>query len=151
VQLEIRKATIADIDKIISNRMEFISKIGEIVSPEQFIANTYDYIQKHLEDGTFIAWLAIEKDEIVSIVIINIYTVIPTIKNLSGKSVYLINVYTHENYQRKGLATQLLKNTIAEAKALGVNRIYLEATAQGKFVYDKLGFELLENQMALNI
>lgn len=146
--MEIRKATHEDIPLIIKNRMEFVRNIAKGNPTEQFEIDTYNFINNHIDDETFIAWLAIENNQIVSIAVICIYELLPTKSNLTG---YIQNVYTLEEYRKKGLATQLLKRLIDDAKNKGVGNIYLHATDEGKYVYDKLGFEINSDGMLLKI
>ncbi len=148
-QIEFKRAEKADIDKIVENRMNFIKALG--VPSERFEQNTYTYLKKHIDDGSFVAWLAMHEDNIVSIAVMCIYNLLPTITNLSGKTGCLFNVFTHEEYRRKGLAAELVKRVISDAKTMGVGKICLHATNDGKYVYDKLGFEELSMEMALII
>lgn len=149
--MEIRKATINDVDKITENRIKFMSDIGKISSAEHFFDITYNYFKSHIEKDDLIVWLAVDKNKIVGTVILCIYEVLPTLTNMSGKTGYLLNVWTDENYRRQGLATKLLNNTISDAKNAEVKHIHLKATEQGKFVYEKLGFEMLSNEMGIKI
>jgi len=58
-----------------------------------------------------------------------------------GKS---INVYTYPQYRRQGYASQILERIIAEARALDLDAIDLEATNVGRTVYERLGFSVRE-------
>lgn len=49
-------------------------------------------------------------------------------------------VLTRRDYQRKGLARQLMAHTLEAAKALGVETVKLDATDQGQPLYERLGF-----------
>ncbi len=149
--MEIRKATINDLDKLISNRIKFVSDIGDISSPDEFYKLTSNYFKNHIESDDFIIWLAVDKDEIVATVEVCIYEIMPTLSNMSGKTGFLLNVWTDENYRRQGLATKLINNVICDAKKAGVRSIGLKATDQGRFVYEKLGFKMISNQMEIII
>lgn len=148
----IRRATKEDIDKLIENRMKVIFEVSNSqYSDESFYDNTCDYIKNHIDKDGFIVWIAVDNDEIISIVMLSIYEILPTMFNVSGKTGYILNVWTDENYRRQGLATKLLKNIFADAKKAGVNSIHLKATEQGKFVYEKLGFFVEPNEMAIKL
>ena len=60
-----------------------------------------------------------------------------------------MNMYTDPAYRRKGIATKTLDLLIAEAKSKGVTAISLEATEMGRPLYEKYGFEKMEDEMAL--
>ena len=149
--MEIKKATIDDIDIIIKNRVMFVSGFGEIMSPKQFEEITYNYLKTNIVNDMCICWYALDNEVLVSNAILCVYDVLPNLSNPHGKAGYMLNVWTHENYRKKGIATNLVKNIIDDAKRIGINKITLSATEQGKPVYEKLGFKLLSNEMALII
>ena len=149
--MEIRKAVSEDIPKIFDNRIRFVSDFSKSELSAEFIENTLNYLKENIGRDDFLAWLAFDNDEIKSIVVMSIYKVLPTVTNISGKHGLILNVWTHEDYRRQGLAYMLLKNIISEAKTKGVDRISLKATDMGRLVYEKLGFEDLSGEMALKI
>ena len=149
--MEIRKAVSEDIPKIFDNRIRFVSDFSKSELSAEFIENTLNYLKENIGRDDFLAWLAFDNDEIKSIVVMSIYKVLPTVTNISGKHGLILNVWTHEDYRRQGLAYMLLKNIISEAKAKGVDRVSLKATDMGRLVYEKLGFEDLSGEMALKI
>ena len=149
--MELRKAVSEDIPKIFDNRIRFVSDFSKSELSAEFIENTLNYLKENIGRDDFLAWLAFDNDEIKSIVVMSIYKVLPTVTNISGKHGLILNVWTHENYRRQGLAYMLLKNIISEAKTKGVDRISLKATDMGRLVYEKLGFEDLSGEMALKI
>lgn len=149
--MEIRRATIKDLDRLIENRIKFVSDIGDIPSPEEFSESTSKYFKSHIEKEDLIIWLAVDKDEIVATVEFCIYEIMPTLSSMCGKTGLLLNVWTDENYRRQGLATKLLNNTIEDAKKSGVMNISLKATDQGRPVYEKLGFKNIPNGMEIKL
>jgi len=149
--MEIRKAVSEDIPKIFDNRIRFVSDFSKSELSAEFIENTLNYLKENIGRDDFLAWLAVDNDEIKSIVVMSIYKVLPTVTNISGKHGLILNVWTHEDYRRQGLAYMLLKNIISQAKAKGVDRVSLKATDMGRLVYEKIGFEDLSGEMALKI
>ena len=149
--MELRKAVSEDIPKIFDNRIRFVSDFSKSELSAEFIENTLNYLKENIGRDDFLAWLAFDNDEIKSIVVMSIYKVLPTVTNISGKHGLILNVWTHEDYRRQGLAYMLLKNIISQAKAKGVDRVSLKATDMGRLVYEKLGFEDLSGEMALQI
>ena len=149
--MEIRKAVSEDIPKIFDNRIRFVSDFSKSELSAEFIENTLNYLKENIGRDDFLAWLAFDNDEIKSIVVMSIYKVLPTVTNISGKHGLILNVWTHEDYRRQGLAYMLLKNIISQAKTKGVDRVSLKATDMGRLVYEKIGFEDLSGEMALKI
>ncbi|KAL3459534.1 acyl-CoA N-acyltransferase [Aspergillus heterothallicus] len=56
------------------------------------------------------------------------------------RRVELVGLFVHPQYQRRGIAARLLRWGIEEAERLGLP-LYLEATEEGRPVYERFGFE----------
>ena len=64
----------------------------------------------------------------------------PGPRNPSGKEAYILNVYTRPEARRMGLARALMERLVEEARAAGVRRIWLRASADGRPLYEAMGF-----------
>lgn len=62
-----------------------------------------------------------------------------------------MNVYTNSRYRRQGIAIHMLEMLIGEAKEKGVTEISLDATEEGRLLYEKAGFVESEECMVLSI
>mgnify|MGYP003391121235 FL=1 len=71
----------------------------------------------------------------------------PTFHNPTGEKAYIMNMYTLPEYRRQGIAYKTLDLLVAEAKKRNIKMISLEATEQGKPLYDKYGFVKMEDEM----
>ena len=56
------------------------------------------------------------------------------------KRVELEFLYTHPGFQRRGIASALLRRFLQETEGLGL-MLYLQATDEGKPLYERIGFE----------
>ena len=54
---------------------------------------------------------------------------------------YVSNVYTLPQNRKKGLATQLMELLISHSKSLGLSKLHLGTTEDGKGVYQRVGFD----------
>ncbi|MEK3672596.1 MULTISPECIES: GNAT family N-acetyltransferase [unclassified Paenibacillus] len=149
--MEIRKAVVADAAVILENRLVFIEEVTHAVLPANFKEETYAYIQENLANGRLVCYIATEQDRIISIAVMSTYEVLPTVSNPSGKKGYLYNVHTAAAFRRQGLFTRVLHTLIEEAERLGIAEIFLDYTADGRMLYEKLGFKHLEKEMVLKI
>ncbi|MHC1748544.1 MAG: GNAT family N-acetyltransferase [Cellulosilyticaceae bacterium] len=145
--MEIRKGTCEDISLIVENRLEFLERVNKAGIVEHFEEGTYAFLEKHLQDDSLISYLAVENERIVATVMLCIYDIIPSMSNPSGRTGYICNVYTLENYRHQGLATKLIEKVIEESQNRGVGKVYLYATDEGFPLYKKAGFELLDKEM----
>lgn len=59
-----------------------------------------------------------------------------------GRTAWIAMVLTRSTFRGRGLATALLKHSIAYLHERGVESIRLDATALGRPVYEKLGFQV---------
>ena len=60
-----------------------------------------------------------------------------------------MNMYTHPEYRRKGIALHTLDLLVSEARQRGITSISLEATDTGKPLYEKYGFVAADHEMEL--
>jgi ribosomal protein S18 acetylase RimI-like enzyme len=74
----------------------------------------------------------------------------PTFSHPTGKRAHLMNVYTMEEWQRRGIARKMVTMLIEDAWSRGVTEITLDATEEGRPLYNKLGFTDSRECMVLN-
>lgn len=60
-------------------------------------------------------------------------------------------IITEENHQRKGLATFLMRELEKKALSKGITNNFLVATAQGKKLYESMGWKLYSNYTSIVI
>ncbi len=152
--IQYRKANIKDIDNLVKLRIQFLKEIGSMEPSEKdniLEKSLYDYFNESITKDEFAAWLAIDNEKIVATSGVSFYMVPPSFKNITGKVAYIMNMYTNSDYRRQGIAAILFEKIINEAKDRGYNRITLNATKQGRPLYEKFGFKDLNNEMELNI
>ncbi|HEY9663479.1 MAG TPA: GNAT family N-acetyltransferase [Allocoleopsis sp.] len=57
---------------------------------------------------------------------------------------YLASLYTHSDYQRQGIGSELLKAVLEYAQAHQIERLYTEASEFSKPLFEKFGFAVYE-------
>ncbi|HUU78274.1 MAG TPA: GNAT family N-acetyltransferase [candidate division Zixibacteria bacterium] len=149
-----RRATIEDIDNLIDLRIEFLYealKKSKDTPEENLRKSLVNYFNEHVQNDTFIAWFALENNEIIATSGLSFYTVPPCFNNQTGEVAYIMNMYTKPNYRRKGIGTELFFKLLEEAKTKGIKKIVLHATDDGHFLYEKHGFISDGSEMILKI
>ena len=147
-----KKATIKDIDVLTRTRI-FVLRAANNLSADTNMSEmqkqSYEYYLKALKNNTHIAYLVFNENSIVGSGGISFFQVMPTYHNPSGYKAYIMNMYTHPDYRRRGIAYKMLDILVNEAKSKGINAISLEATEMGRPVYEKYGFVQMKNEMEL--
>ena len=99
-----------------------------------------DYYNRHMVDGTFVSWLAIDGDRIVGTSGISFVEKPPYFGCPSGKMGILSSMFTDSEYRRMGIAKQLLSRVVDEARAYGCGTVQITASDMGVFLYMDFGF-----------
>ena len=117
--------------------------VGEI--DNEFV----NYFTSSISDNSLISWLAVDGERIVATSGICFYQLPPTPRNPSGRNAYITNIYTLPEYRNQGIGSRLLQLVIDEGKILKYKIIRLHASADGKSIYRKAGFNDTDGYMAL--
>jgi GNAT superfamily N-acetyltransferase len=156
MEIKYRKAGIDDIAELVRLRLEF-SEVSSRYFKREFsdetkailkITNT-DYFTAGFLDGSLVVFVAEADDKIVATSGIMFWRHLPGPATLDGRKAVIANMYTLPEYRKQGIATELMKLQIEEAKTRGVNIINLSATEDGRKVYEKLGFKSDSDEMKL--
>lgn len=152
MNLQYKKAAIADIDVLTETRVEVLraaNQLSEQADMTEVRERSYQYYKKAIVDGTHVAYLVFENDHFVGAGGISFYQVMPTYHNPSGRKAYIMNMYTAYGYRRRGIAYHTLDLLVQEAKDRGITAISLEATQMGRPLYEKYGFVSMKDEMEI--
>lgn len=147
----IKRLNIEDVESFLHLRLNLFCELQEIERDddvEKLKNSTMEYYLKNI-DKTLITYGVIEKDKIVSIGSLCLFERIPYIENLSGKEGYILNIYTLPEYRKKGYGKEITKKLIEYSKDIGIKRLWLNTSNEGKKLYSKLGFKNKENEMEI--
>ena len=141
--IEYRKADLADFEKLLSARIDFLLDAGNIQTPDQSAqmrSANEEYIEEGMGNDSLLYFLALNGDEIIGTCSISFFRLPPNRHNPMGKTGYIGNVYTRSDFRRQGIASELLDLTVKEAMSRGCGKIMLNATQMGRGLYEKYGF-----------
>ncbi len=150
----IRPATVADIPVLIALRSEFLAEMrsrahGTITSPANLEASTAEYFARALPSGQYAAWLAEESGEPIGMSGCFFFERPPMERPGAVLEGRVVNVYTRPAWRRRGLGEALVRAAIEHARGRGARRLRLGAAPDGRGVYERLGFQLVPNEMEL--
>ena len=145
-----KKLTVNDLDVFIKMRINQLCEEGakEDIDLEPALR---DYYLRHLSDGTFVSWLALDNDRIIGTSGMSIVEKPPYFGCPSGKIGLLSSMFTDPSYRRKGIAKTLLSKVIDEAKTQGCGTVQITASNMGVLLYSDYGFEKNENFMQFKL
>ena len=146
-------ATDRDIDTLTTSRIEVLraaNLLDENADMTEVEEESRNYYKKALADGSHVAVLVKDGDNIIGAGGISYYEVMPTYHNPSGKKAYIMNMYTKPEYRRQGIDFKTLDILIKDARSRGITQISLEATEMGRPLYEKYGFSQMTSEMELS-
>ena len=148
--LTYRKLTRDDLPAFISLR---ISQLREEGAQEQvdLVPALEDYYARHMADGTFVSWLALDGEKMVGTSGMSFVEKPPYYSNPSGRIGILSSMYTDPAYRRQGIAKKLLSLVVEEARAYGCGAVQITASDMGVLLYTAFGFKKNGNFMQYNL
>ena len=130
---------------------EYTSEGGKVPENVGLKSALLDYYRKHMSDGTFVSWLAMDGNAIVGTSGMSFVEKPPYFTCPSGKLGLLSSMFTVPNYRRMGIAKELLRRVVEEARAYGCGSVHITASDMGVKLYTAYGFKHNGNFMMYNL
>ena len=134
-----RKLTAADLDTFISMRIKQLREEGATEDLD-LVPALKDFYNRHLADGTFVSWLALDGEKIVGTSGMSFVEKPPYFSCPSGKIGLLSSMFTDPDYRRMGIAKELLNRVVCEAREYGCGTVQITASDMGVKLYTSYGF-----------
>ena len=145
-----QKLTKKELDTFIQMRIRQLREEGATEDID-LVPALQDYYNRHMSDGTFVSWLAMEGDRIVGTSGMSFVEKPPYFGCPSGKMGLLSSMFTDPEYRRKGIAKELLSRVVEEARAYGCGTVQITASDMGVLLYTYFGFVKNGNFMQLKL
>ena len=139
MNVEYKKLTRNELDVFIEMRINQLREEGATEDIDLAPA-LKDYYKRHMADGTFVSWLAMDGDEIIGTSGMSFVEKPPYFGCPSGRIGLLSSMFTNPNYRRKGIAKELLSRVVSEAKEYGCGTVQITASDMGVKLYTDFGF-----------
>lgn len=146
MEIVYKKLTETELDVFINMRIQQLREEGATEEID-LVPYLKDYYNKHMADGTFVSWLALDGDTIVGTSGMSFVERPPIFGCPNGKMGILSSMFTHPNYRRKGIAKELLTRVVNEAKEYGCGTVQITASDMGVKLYSAFGFKYNEKYM----
>ena len=141
-----RKLTENDLETFINMRINQLREEGATDEMDLSPA-LMDYYQRHLANGTFVSWLALDGDKIIGTSGMSFVEKPPSFGCPTGRIGLLSSMYTNPDYRRQGIAKELLRMVVEEARAYGCGTVQITASDMGVLLYSDFGFVKNKNFM----
>lgn len=150
MEIQYRKLTSEDLDTFIQMRIKQLREEGakEEIDLEPPLR---DYYERHMADGTFVSWLAVDGEKIIGTSGMSFVEKPPYFGCPSGRIGLLSSMFTDPQYRRRGIAKELLARVIDEAREYGCGTVQITASDMGVLLYTDFGFVKNGNFMQFRI
>ena len=122
MEIEYKRLTSNELDAFIRMRINQLREEGAKEDIDLYPA-LKDYYTRHMADSTFVAWLALDGDKIIGTSGMSFVEKPPYFGCPSGRIGLLSSMFTDKEYRRKGIASELLKLVVDEARNYGCGTV----------------------------
>lgn len=146
MQIIYRKLTEDDLELFIRMRIEQLREEGATENID-LVPALRDYYHRHMSDHSFVSWLALDQGRIVGTSGMSFVEKPPYFSCPTGRIGLLSSMYTDPEYRRRGIAKELLRRVMEEARAHGCGTVQITASDMGVWLYEDSGFVKNRNFM----
>jgi GNAT superfamily N-acetyltransferase len=149
----IRRASTADLETLVAHRRAMFCDMGynDDVALDSMSAKFRVWLLQHMNSGDYHAWLASAPDgSIVAGAGLWLMDWPPHMIGQGARRGNILNVYTVENFRRRGLARQLMQVVLSWCAENSIDTIILHASTSGRSLYESMGF-VATNEMRLRL
>ena len=139
-----RPATIADTELIADQRYLMFAEMGmdtDILAKAR--VHYVPWLAERLSNGIYQGILVEYKQEVIAGagIWLAMSAPLPQVNSSDHRRGNIVNVYTHPEHRRKGIARELMNRLISFAKAEGYPVLLLHASDAGRSMYESMGFQ----------
>ena len=150
--MEFKRAEAKDLEEVLEIRYKMLQEVNQIHSRGEEWGLNHDLAnatEEYFKTGDQITFLAWDGKNPVACATMCYFMVMPTYSHPGGLRAHVMNVYTEPAYRKKGIGMKLIKMLIADARTRGVTHVSLDATADGRPLYERAGFRSSEEGMEM--
>ncbi|WP_321475447.1 GNAT family N-acetyltransferase [uncultured Paludibaculum sp.] len=153
MQYTIRPVDSGELELVLLHRMEMFRDMGYDSEAElaRIRGLSEPFFAAALNNGTYVAWVAEdEQSEPVAGTGVLLLPYQPGPNDTRAQRAFIINVYTHPEHRRQGLARRLMTTAVDWCREAGFGIVSLHASTEGRPLYESLGFQAT-NEMRLSL
>jgi len=141
--LETRTAVISDATLVASHRRAMFASMGGLEEEllDSMRRASEPWIARMITEGKYLGWITTDDARPIASAGLLILDWPPHPFDPAGESrAYLLNVFVEPGYRRRGVARALIELSLAEARSRSIRVVTLHASAEGRPLYERLGF-----------
>jgi GNAT superfamily N-acetyltransferase len=149
-QVRVRPAGLEDVALLARHRAEMFREMGVLDAAlyARLVDAARDYFTRALPTGEYYGWLATPLSSAATVVAgagVQVRELMPRpdapgTALIAGPQALVVNVYTEPSWRRRGLAELLMRHILGWARDRAIGSVVLHASADGRRLYEKLGF-----------
>lgn len=155
MSFSLRQAVTADAEIITEMRWKLFQETNSTETEEptaEFLRACREAVVLFLESKWAYAWLALAEDgAAIGNLVLLVHARVPSPRNVVPKETYVMNVWVDPAWRRRGVASALMNAALEKSRELGVRRVRLHATPEGRGAYARAGFKPREDGMELSL
>jgi GNAT superfamily N-acetyltransferase len=146
----LREAHAGDIPLLARQRAAMFRDMRQLPShqEERLVESTASYLSNAMPRGEYIAWVAEDHGTSPAVIGgagVQLRPILPrprpgTNELELGPEAIVLNVYVEPAWRRRGVGDALMRVILTTLTARGIRRIVLHASAEGRRLYERLGF-----------
>ena len=147
--LTTRRATVEDAELITRHRKAMFADMRDAPEPrlEEMARHFQPWVRRMIAEDKYVGWITSDGDRVIASAGLLVLDWAPHYLDPTGEQRgYVLNVFVEPEYRRRGLALELTKECMEEARRRGMRVVALHASKKGQPVYEKLGFTI-SNEM----
>ena len=137
--IEYRQLTVDEIDTFAAMRINQLREEGA-TGDEDLTPALLDYYRRHLLDGSFAAYLALDGARIVGTGAVSIVEKPAWFGCPTGRIGLISSMWTDGTYRRQGIARRIMDLVKEEARARSCGTVWVTASDMGVPFYGRCGF-----------
>jgi len=149
----LRRASTADLETLAAHRRNMFRDMGytDEAAMDTMSEKFRAWLLEHLNEGDYLAWLVTAPDgSIAAGTGLWLMDWPPHMVGQGERRGNILNVYTDQDFRRRGLARELMKAVLAWCSENRIDTIILHASADGRHLYESMGFTPT-NEMRLRL
>lgn len=156
----VREAGAADVAVLARHRATMFRDMGQLAPHQEkgLERATASYLRDALPRGEYLAWVAEPQEETPSIIGgagVQLRPILPRPQVGAdelelGPEAIVLNVYVEPDWRRRGVGEALMRTVLDALAERGIRRVVLHASADGRGLYERLGF-VATNEMRLSV